>query len=212
MQELVNQTEKTDNQFRRDAELKLGMELFPDFQNHSQSPQTVQIPVKTTVAPLLDKKTSEGFQITLQRYLDWKRMEDVRAKTIQEEQTIIAGFFEIVGDTSISEITKNEVNHYIEVQSKLPLNRKKNPKYRDFSIDQLVRKNLPKEETQSNHNINKRLTRLTTFGHGGIRQGFIDSNPFKGMKQKVKVRPQDQRERFSELELKKKLTNDSDRI
>ena len=205
MQELVNQTGKTDDQFRRDAELKLGMELFPDIQNHSESPQTVQIPVKTSVAPLLDKKTSEGIQITLQRYLDWKRMEDVRAKTIQEEQTIIADFFEIVGDTSISEITKNEVNHYIEVQSKLPPNRKKNPKYRDFSIDQLVRKNLPKEETQSNHNINKRLTRLTTFGHWCIRQGFIDSNPFKGMKLSVKKTPRKKRLPFTPKDLKQIL-------
>ena len=132
-------------------------------------------------------------------------MEDVRAKTIQEEETIIADFFEIVGDASISEITKNEVNHYIEVQSKLPPNRKKNPKYRDFSIDQLVRKNLPKEETQSNHNINKRLTRLTTFGHWCIRQGFIDSNPFKGMKLSVKKTPRKKRLPFTPKDLKQIL-------
>ena len=60
MQELVNQTGKTDDQFRRDAEVKLGMPLFPDMSwmpedapkfpvnpNPSESTQTVQTPVKT---------------------------------------------------------------------------------------------------------------------------------------------------------------------
>ena len=97
------------------------------------------------------------------------------------------------------------MNHYIEVQSKLPPNRKKNPKYRNLSIDQLLKKNLKRDETQSNLNINKRLTRLTTFGHWCIKQGFLDTNPFKGMKVSVKKTPRKKRQPFSTQELKKIL-------
>ena len=47
MREHVDKRRKTDNQFRSDAELKLGIELFQDILNHSESTQTVQTPVKT---------------------------------------------------------------------------------------------------------------------------------------------------------------------
>ena len=104
-----------------------------------------------------------------------------------------------------SQMTKKEVNHYIDVQSKLPPNRKKSPKYRDFSISELVEKNLPENETQTNQNINKRLTKLTTFGHWCIKQGLISSNPFKDMKLSVRKTPSKKRVPFSVKELREIL-------
>ena len=70
-------------------------------------------------------------------------------------------------------------------QNYLPI-RKKSPKYRDLSIQQLVEKNLPEKETQTPQNINKRLTTLSVFGNWGVRQGLLVSNPFCGMKFSVK--------------------------
>ena len=46
--------------------------------------------------------------------------------------------------------------------------------------------NLPKQETQTPQNINKKLTTLSVFGNWGVSQGLIDNNPFLGMKFSVK--------------------------
>ena len=56
MKELVNQTGRTDDQFRRDAELKLGMGLFPDISNQLEFTQTVQTPVKTRICTHSSKR------------------------------------------------------------------------------------------------------------------------------------------------------------
>ena len=212
MRDLIEVSGKTDDDFRRDAQTKLGLELFPELSTNPPLPeivsepiQTTSEPIKTTVASVPTKESDADILVTIQRYLDWKRMEDVRQKTIQEEETFINEFFEIVGEKSISEVSKSDVTQYIQVQSKLPPNRKKSPEYRDFSIAELVKKNIKKEDTQSNLNINKRLTRLTTFGHWCIKQGYIESNPFKGMKLSVKKSPRKKRQPFSVQDLKKIL-------
>ena len=205
MKELVNQTGRTDDQFRRDAELKLGMGLFPDISNQSEFTQTVQTPVKTTIAPIHQKDSGETLVVTLKRYIDRKRLEKISPKSLQEDESVIAEFVEIIGEMNASQMTKKEVNHYIDVQSKLPPNRKKSPKYRDHSISELVEKNLPENETQTNQNINKRLTKLTTFGHWCIKQGLISSNPFKDMKLSVRKTPPKKRVPFSVKELREIL-------
>ena len=72
MRELVEKTGKTDDQFRKDAELEFGIELFPDISNHTESTQTAQTPVKTTIAPVLQKNTGETLSVSSKRYFDRK--------------------------------------------------------------------------------------------------------------------------------------------
>ena len=55
-------------------------------------------------------------------------------------------FIEIVGDIDFSSVTKKEVSFYIDIQTKLPPNRKKNPKYRDLSIKEVIELNLTEKE------------------------------------------------------------------
>ncbi|SVC39444.1 uncharacterized protein METZ01_LOCUS292298, partial [marine metagenome] len=125
-------------------------------------------------------------------------------KEIGSDGVILEEFVEIVGDIDISSITKKEVSYYIDVQTKLPPNRKKSPKYRDLSIQQLVEKNLSDKETQTPQNINKRLTKLSVFANWGVRQGLLFSNPFSGMKFSVKKQPHS-RKPFTAEELRKIL-------
>ena len=199
MRELVEKTGKTDDQFRRDAEVKLGMPLFPDMSwmpedapkfpvnpNPSESTQTVQTPVKTTIAPILQKKTGETLSVSSKRYFDRKRVAGRRVKSITSDESIVSDFIEIVGDIGSASLSKQVVSDYIDVQTKLPPNRKKSPQYRDLSIQQLLELNLPDKETQTPQNINKRLTKLSSFGNWGVRQGLLNANPFRDMKLEVK--------------------------
>ena len=50
--------------------------------------------------------------------------------------------------------------------------------------------------------VNKHLGYVSSFMEWSRNHGYIDINPFKGMKLKTNVRPRDQRDRFSEKELK----------
>ena len=85
------------------------------------------------------------------------------------------------------------------------LNESSNGSNYNLTQDSAVEKNLPENETQTNQNINKRLTKLTTFGHWCIKQGLISSNPFKDMKLSVRKTPPKKRVPFSVKELREIL-------
>ena len=58
-------------------------------------------------------------------------------------------------DIDFSSVTKKEVSFYIDIQTKLPPNRKVNSKYRDLSIKEVIELNLSEKEVQTQQNINK---------------------------------------------------------
>ena len=58
MKELIELTGKSDDDFRRDAQTKLGLELFPELSDHSSLNQSdikttaIPEPIKTSISPL----------------------------------------------------------------------------------------------------------------------------------------------------------------
>ena len=202
MRELVNETGKTDNDLRITAQEKLKLELFPELihppviENYAPEPKEPY----TASAPTV----SESISICAKRYIDRKRIEGVREKEVLSNANIIDEFVEIVGDIDIASITKKEVSHYIDVQTKLPSNRKKKKEYRDLSIDEIVDLNLAQKDCQIPQNINKRIGKLSVLGNWCVRQGLLITNPFVGMKFKVS-KTAIQRQPFHNKELKKIL-------
>ena len=114
-------------------------------------------------------------------------------------------FIEIIGDIGSSELSKEHIRRYINTQIKLPINIKKNPRYRDLSINEILQlKNL---KPQSRGNVNKYLTRLTTFLNFGVSQGYFKENYILGMKVPLsKKEGRKRREPFSPEDLKKILS------
>ena len=160
-------------------------------------------PVVENLAP---EPTAAGGRLSsnVRSFIERKKIEGKSLKEIGSDGVILEEFVEIVGDIDISSITKKEVSYYIDVQTKLPPNRKKSPQYRDLSSQQLLELNLPDKETQTPQNINKRLTKLSVFANWGVRQGLLFSNPFSGMKFSVKKQPHS-RKPFTVEELRKIL-------
>ena len=101
-------------------------------------------------------------------------------KMLGEYRVITDEFIEIIGNIPVSSLSKEHIRTYIKTQIKLPINRRKNPKYRDLSIDEIMK--LKDVKPQSRVNVNKFLTRLTTFMRFGISQGYIKENYIEGMK------------------------------
>jgi hypothetical protein len=112
---------------------------------------------------------------------------------------------EIIGDIPVKTITKEGVISYTNIQKKLPINRKKNPKYRDLTLEEILK--LKNVTPQSRLNVNKYLTRISTLMNWGKSRGYIDENLFTGMKVPLKKTEQRKRRQpFSTDDLRKILT------
>jgi len=105
------------------------------------------------------------------------------------------------GNTRIGSITREMTTNFKGHIRKLPRNRNKNPKYRDKDFHELVKMNV-KDKIHTT-TVNKHLGYCTSFYEWSVNDGYSNTNPFKGLKLKKESRPRDERDRFSELELKK---------
>jgi len=211
IRELVLKTGKSDDDFRKDFDSKFGLDLFPDMNGSlsnsvgltetlmkEQLPNISTAPNDLPYLPIAGGLLSSNAKTFFER----KRIEGKKIKEIESDKRIVEEFIEIVGDIDFSTITKTEVSHYIDVQTKLPPNRKKSPKYRDLSIKEVMKLKLSQKEIQTPQNINKRITKLSVFGNWGVRQGLLITNPFSGMKFSVKKQPHT-RQPFTADELRK---------
>jgi len=125
-------------------------------------------------------------------------------KMLGEYRVLTDEFIEIIGNIPVSSLSKEHIRTYIKTQIKLPINRRKNPKYRDLSIDEIMK--LKDVKPQSRINVNKFLTRLTTFMRFGVSQGYIKENYIDGMKIPIsKTEERKKREPFSPEDLVKIL-------
>ena len=214
IRELVLKTGKSDEDFRKDFDSKFGLDLFPDINGSLSNSvgltetlmkdQHSNISTAPTASDNLPYLPIAGGLLSsnAKTFFERKRIEGKKIKEIESDKRIVEEFIEIVGDIDFSTITKNEVSHYIDVQTKLPPNRKKSPKYRDLSIKEVMKLKLSQKEIQTPQNINKRITKLSVFGNWGVRQGLLITNPFSGMKFSVKKQPHT-RQPFTTDELRK---------
>ena len=198
IRELVLKTGKSDDDFRKDFDSKFGLDLFPDMNGSlsnsvglTETLMKEQLPNISTASNDLPYLPIAGGLLSsnAKTFFERKRIEGKKIKEIESDKRIVEEFIEIVGDIDFSTITKNEVSHYIDVQTKRPPNRKKSPKYRDLSIKEVMKLKLSQKEIQTPQNINKRITKLSVFGNWGVRQGLLITNPFSGMKFSVKKQP-----------------------
>jgi len=126
-------------------------------------------------------------------------------KMLGEYRVLTDEFIEIIGNIPVSSLSKEHIRTYIKTQIKLPINRRKNPKYRDLSIDEIMK--LKDVKPQSRLNVNKFLTRLTTFMNFGVSQGYFKENYIFGMKIPIpKTEGRKKREPFSPEDLVKILS------
>ena len=211
MRELVNQTGKTDDDFRKSAQQKIGMDLFPelqetsieDFRKSAQQNVFKTKSVEVKYNSVAGKKISEYAGL----FYDRKRLEETSEKEIGELNRNINDFIEVMGDLPIAQINKNIVSDYISFESRLPPQRRKSPKYRDLSIPQLLE--LEGIETQSIQNVNKRISKMSVFANWCVRQGFINESPFKDMQLSIKKKKSSGREPFNAKDLRRILAKET---
>ena len=128
--------------------------------------------------------------------------EDIRDKTEDEIRNSVKFLTECFGDIPIGDITKEKSNIIKSHIKNFPKNKTKNPKYRDKDFHSLMKMNIPQQDIIHLTTINKHLGHLSSFMIWCVNNGYCNTNPFTGMKIKQKKSPRDERDRFTEQELK----------
>ena len=196
---LVNETGRTDDDFRKEVEEKLKVHLSPELKEQP-TPQVSSVSTTSSeVQKPLTSHQSTSISVGIENFLDERGK--IRTKSLDEIKNSLNMMIEEWGDTRIGSITREMTTNFKGHIRKLPRNRNKNPKYRDKDFHELVKMNV-KDKIHTT-TVNKHLGYCTSFYEWSVNDGYSNTNPFKGLKLKKESRPRDERDRFSELELKK---------
>ena len=213
---LINSTENIDeNDFRMEVDTKLGMGLFPQLLTIQQPPVIENyVPEPTQpyqVTPPLNSLQSTEISKCIDLFIGEKKQsasgfENIRERTESEIRTSLNLLVESFGDEPIGIITKEHSNKIKTQIKNLPRNRTKNPKYREKEIQDFEEMKIPQKDLLHTTTVNKHLGHLSSFMFWCVNNGYSDRNPFTGMKIKQKKSARDERNRFTEQELKEIFT------
>ena len=126
MKELIELTGKSDDDFRRDAQTKLGLELFPEISDQSSLNQSdietpvIPEPIKTSISPLKNSTSYQSLTLSSATYFDRKKIGGIAQKSIESDKSIVREFIEIVGDIDFSMLTKKQVSHTLMFKPSCP--------------------------------------------------------------------------------------------
>ncbi|MFA7537078.1 MAG: DUF6538 domain-containing protein, partial [Desulfuromonadales bacterium] len=101
------------------------------------------------------------------------------AKTEQESREGLQLFLEVLGDVDASRITRQDMVEVLSKLRRIPVRRKQNPSYREKSITELVKMNVP--TPLSALTIQKHMVRISSLFKWAVRFEYIDKNPAEGL-------------------------------
>ena len=218
---LIKETDMLDeDSFRKQVDEKLKTSLFPDLQTILPPPIIENYNIPEPIEPYIVSSNSvevkynsvgstapplNSLQSTpISKGLDFfiAEKEDIRDKTEDEVRNSVKFLTECFGDIPIGEITKEKSNIIKSHIKNYPKNKTKNPKYRDKDFHSLMRMKIHQQDIIYLTTINKHLGNLSSFMIWCVNNGYCNTNPFTGMKIKQKKSPRDERDRFTEQEIK----------
>ena len=207
MKELIKNTGRTDDDFRRDVDDKLNMNLFPELTEkltpiiendpHNPIPEPRQpYEVEQTLSPHQSTPISVG----IHKFVGEKS--NITKKSLWEITSSLEMLIQEFGDIPLGKINREMGVKFKEDLIKLPKNKNKLPQYKDLDFHQLVGLNVNEKDRISTRTVNNNLGYVSSFMSWCVINGYVDINVFQGMKLKIKVRQQDERDRFTEEEIK----------
>ena len=79
MKELIEETGKTDDDFRNSAQIKLSLELFPDPKDQSSETSNIE-PIRTKISSIPDKGLRKSISVCRQLFYERKLLENTSPK------------------------------------------------------------------------------------------------------------------------------------
>ena len=116
-------------------------------------------------------------------------------------------FVEIMGNVPLQSLDRRALNNFKTIIKQLPPNRNKLKKYRDKSIEQLLKMDVDK--TLAERTVNKHLTRIGTLFDFAITNGFYDGpNPALKMQLPLSRSDEESRAAYTSDELESLLVSE----
>ena len=121
-------------------------------------------------------------------------------KTEAEVLAILRLFVEIVGDRPVKSVDHKMIREYKQTLMKLPANMKKNRRYRDKSVGEVL--GMDGVKPMSTTSVNKHLVRVSSLLKYAAKNGFISTNPAEGMQIPADKRDDEYRDVFDDRDLR----------
>ncbi len=129
IEDLLKKKSRKDTDFEAEAEEVVGMKLYANQQSENKENIIAVSTLKNKKKQGL--KSEKSFREIVEEYFNWKKLEGTASGAIYEKRRVIEDFIEVSKVEYIFEITKELIREYIQIESKLPLHRSKNPRFRD---------------------------------------------------------------------------------
>tara|TARA_Y100000593_G_C4295740_1_gene330601 strand:+ start:274 stop:2088 length:1815 start_codon:yes stop_codon:yes gene_type:complete len=207
---LINESGKEDEDFKKEVENRLKLELFPDLsinpkKTEFSSVSKIKEHTNNLSNDLLSKHEMTPLSHCINNYINERG--SIRTKSMEEIRHSLNLMIEDWGDIPVGSVNREMTTKFKSNIRNLPKNRSKNPKYRNKDFHEIVGMNI--NDKIHTTTINKHLGYCSSFYEWCQNHGYSHSNPFKGLKLKKEIRPRDERDRFSELELKQIFNKDN---
>ena len=207
IKDMMDESGRTDEDFRREVDEKLDMNLFPELVGQTQSQSQVQqVSVNQEVhtdqkVSSLSKHQSTSISVGIDKFISEKYK--LTSKSEMMMRTHIEMLIEEFGDISLGKLDRGMCVKFKDDIRKLPRNRSKIQQYRNLDFHEQVSLNVDEKDRISTTTVNNILGYVSSFMKWSRINGFVEVNFFEGMKLKKQIRQRDERDRFTEKEIKK---------
>ncbi len=159
--------------FEVDPDNPKDVEAFNAFVREATGATAAQLP--SSIEPpaiLFSELVGEYIKVRKQK------KKNFRSTTEKDYRKAAERFIEILEDRPVNYYTFQDADNLQDTLHKIPKNWKKNPKYRDLTLHEIVKQKLPDSAQQSDRTVNKLLTVIAgMFGLAAMR-GYSKLNPF----------------------------------
>ena len=205
IKDMMDESGRTDEDFRREVDEKLDMNLFPELVGQTQS-QVQQVTVNQEVhtdqkVSSLSKHQSTSISVGIDKFISEKYK--LTSKSEMMMRTHLKMLIEEFGDISLGKLDRGMCVKFKDDIRKLPRNRSKIQQYRNLDFHEQVSLNVDEKDRISTTTVNNILGYVSSFMKWSRINGFVEVNFFEGMKLKKQIRQRDERDRFTEKEIKK---------
>ena len=124
-----------------------------------------------------------------------------RGKSVLEKRTALDRLIEIIGDKTIDQLSHEVARKFKRTLMKLPANMRKDPRYRDLPIIEVIK--LRGVKPIAVNTVNNNISHVIAFMNWARQNGYLAENYFEGLKVAKNKNVQDERKPFTTGYLKK---------
>lgn len=150
------------------------------------------------------QEDKERLSDLLKKYLDSKKSENLKAKTMMEISSKAKLFVDILGNPYPDEVSLEKLTFYKNSLRKVPSNWQKKKKYKNKNLKEILKMDIPSKDILDTTTMNNHLVKAKSFVIWLETYGYITGKNLPKILQKIREphRPFEERGAFSVGELK----------